>query len=77
MPRAAPPWAQVKLRVSFGDIPPFGAVLQMRTGRRYQVIGVNGRALRALVLPPEATVEDGTLVWDWQWAKRDRKRRAA
>lgn len=65
MGRGAPPWAQVKLRVAFG------AVLQMATGRRYQVVGVRGKALQALVLPPEAAIEPGTEVWNWRWAKRE------
>lgn len=67
---AAPAWAMVKLRVSWGDVPPFGAVLQMRTGRRYQVIGIHGRTLQALVLPPDAPIEPGTPVLAWQWAPR-------
>lgn len=73
MSRGAPPWAQVKLRVSHGDVPEFGAVLEMRTGRRYQVIGVRGRALTCLVLPPEAEIEPGTAVLAWQWTKRKPK----
>lgn len=67
---AAPAWAQVKLRVAHGEVPPFGAVLVMATGRRYQVIGVRGRALQCLVLPPDAELEPGTPVLSWQWVKR-------
>lgn len=67
---AAPAWAMVKLRVSWGEVPPFGAVLQMRTGRRYQVIGIRGRTLQVLVLPPDAAIEPGTPVLAWQWASR-------
>lgn len=70
---AAPAWAMVKLRVSWGEVPPFGAVLQMRTGRRYQVIGVRGRTLQVLVLPPDAPIEPGTPVLAWQWASRAQK----
>lgn len=74
MARGAPPWAQVKLRVvAESPIPPFGAVLVMPTGRRYQVIGINGRSLQVLVLPPDAEIEDGTEIWNWNWAKRKRK----
>lgn len=72
---AAPAWAMVKLRVSWGEVPPLGAVLQMRTGRHYQVIGIRGRTLEALVLPPDATIEPGTPVLAWQWASRSGKAR--
>ena len=68
---AAPAWAQVKLRVSHGDVPDFGSVLEMRSGRRYQVIGVRGRGLTCLVLPPEAPV-DGEVI-QWQWTPRPRR----
>jgi hypothetical protein len=67
---AAPPWAQVKLRVAYGEVPPFGAVLVMSTGRRYQVVGVRGKTLQCLVLPPDAEVEPGTPIWEWRWAKK-------
>lgn len=70
MGRGAPPFSQVKLRVAFGDVPPFGAILQLRTGRRYQVIGIRGRSLQVVVLPPDANVEPGTPVWEWMWAPR-------
>ena len=70
MAQGKPAWSMVRLRVAWGDVPPFGAILRMRTGRRYQVIGVRGRGLQVLVLPPDAPVEAGTPVIDWQWAKR-------
>lgn len=73
MSRGAPPWAQVKLRVSHGDIPPVGAELRMKTGRRYQVIDVRGRGLQCIVLPPTAETQGD--VWDWQWTPRARKAR--
>lgn len=66
-----PAWAQVKLRVAFGDIPEAGTELRMRTGRRYLVVGVRGKTLTCLVLPPDEPV-DGP-VWDWQWASKKRK----
>lgn len=72
MARGAPPWAQVKLRVTDGPIPDVGVELRMvTTGRRYQVIGVRGRALQVIVLPPEAPVQGE--VWDWQWTARKRR----
>lgn len=66
--RGNPPWSQVKLRVAFGDVPEVGDELRMRTGRRYQVIGVRGRGLTCLVLPPDAEVQGRVI--EWQWAKR-------
>jgi hypothetical protein len=70
--RGAPAWAHVKLRVSSGEVPAFSDILVMPTGRRYQVIGVRGRGLDVIVLPPEAPVGDARL-WDWRWAKRTNK----
>lgn len=84
MARGAPPWTEVKLRVSHGEVPEFGTVLMIRsnrtgqlTGRVYQVIGVKGRALRCLVIPPEglAQIEPGTPIWDWWWTPRKPRRR--
>jgi hypothetical protein len=69
-----PPWAQVKLRVVYGQVPEFSDELRVTsTGRRYQVIGVRGRALTCLVLPADAPTEPGTRVWDWQWAGRKKR----
>jgi hypothetical protein len=65
---ARPAWSQLRLRVAWGDVPEVGDELRMRTGRRYQVIGVNGRALRVLVLPPDAEVQGRVI--PWQWASR-------
>lgn len=80
MARGAPPFSQVKLRVVEGDVPTFGSLLVMRTGRAYQVIGVRGRGLTCIVLPAEGlpvlvaeAIHDGTPVLPWQWAKRERK----
>jgi hypothetical protein len=67
-----PAWGQVKLRVAFGDIPDAGVELRMATGRRYQVIGVRGRSLTCLVLPPEAETQGD--VWSWQWTPRKKKK---
>lgn len=72
MGRAAPPWANVELRVSHGEVPPVGAELRMTTGRRYQVIEVRGRTLSCIVLPPEAEIQGE--VWSWQWTPRPRKK---
>jgi hypothetical protein len=68
-----PAWAQVKLRVASGDVPEFSDELHMASGRRYQVIGVRGKTLTCLVLPPDAPI--GGRVIAWQWAPR--RRRAA
>jgi len=68
--RGAPPWAQVKLRVCWGDVPEVGDELRFKTGRRYQVIGVKGRGLQCLVLPPDAPVQGRVL--EWEWASRRR-----
>lgn len=64
------PWDEVRLRVGWGEVPPLGAELVTRTGRRYQVIGVRGRALRCLVLPADAPVLGPVL--RWAWARRRR-----
>lgn len=69
--RGAPPWAQVKLRCCWGDVPDVGDELHFKTGRRYQVIGVKGRALQCLVLPADAPVQGRVLAW--QWASRGAK----
>lgn len=67
----SPPWSQVKLRVSWGEIPDVGDELRFRTGRRYQVISVKGRSLRCLVLPADAPVQGRVL--DWMWAPKKKK----
>lgn len=69
---SAPPYADVKLRVTRGDIPEFGTELVTPTGRRYQVIGSRGKTLRCLVLPPEAP--PGYPVWQWTWDARNKRR---
>jgi hypothetical protein len=70
--RGKPAWALVKLRVVNGEVPDFGDILQLPSGRRYEVIGVSGRGLDCIVLPPDAG--NGTArVWDWRWAKRLKK----
>lgn len=73
MGRPAPPWANVQLRVTHGEVPPVGAELRMSSGRRYQVIDVRGRGLSVIVLPPEAETQGE--VWDWRWTPRARKAR--
>lgn len=67
----APAWAMVKLSVAWGEVPGFGDTLKMRSGRRYQVIGVKGRTLSCLVLPADAPSEGRVI--DWRWAPRRRK----
>lgn len=67
----APAWSQVRLRVSWGDMPEFSDILEFKTGRRYQVIGIKGKGLTCLVLPPEAPT-DGCRVLPWCWAPRNR-----
>lgn len=69
-----PAWSQVKLRVSFGEIPEFGDELcVVSTGRRYQVIGVRGKTLTCLVLPADAPVQGRVI--DWMWSPRKRSKR--
>ena len=67
------PWDPVKLRVAWGDVPEPGDVLALRTGRRYQVLKVRGRALHCIVLPPDHRLKRGTRVVPWRWAPRRRK----
>lgn len=69
---SAPPWADVKLRCSHGDIPEPGTELVTASGRRYQVVGVRGKTLRCIVLPPEA--EPGEPVLAWTWDARNKRR---
>lgn len=69
-----PPWSRAKLRVSWGEVPPFGAVLRFASGRQYQVIAISGRSLTTIVLPDGASTADA-LVLDWRWAPRKRKGR--
>ncbi len=70
MSRGSPAWSQVKLRCMWGDVPEPGDELRFRTGRRYQVIGVRGRALQCLVLPVDAPVQGRVLAWQWATRRR-------
>lgn len=65
--RGKPAWAQTKLRHvgSMETCPETGDELRFPTGRRYQVIGVRGRALQCLVLPADAAVQGRVLPWQW------------
>lgn len=63
----------MKLRVAFGSVPEVGTELRTERGRRYQVIGVKGKTLTCLVLPPDAEVQG--IVWLWQWAPRAKSKR--
>lgn len=69
---SAPAWADVKLRASCGDVPEPGTELVTPSGRRYQVVGVRGKTLRCIVLPPEAV--PGSPVWAWTWDARNKRR---
>lgn len=69
---SAPPWADVKLRVSHGDIPEPGTELKTPTGRRYQVLSTRGKTLRCIVLPPDAA--PGEPVWAWTWDAANKRR---
>lgn len=67
-------WDEVKLRVNVGDVPDPGTVLELATGRRYQVLRTAGRTLHAIVLPPGHDTGDAP-VWWWRWTKRARNPR--
>lgn len=51
-------WDRVRLRVTgwVGPAPEGGDELRTGTGRRYQIITVNGRTLECLVLPDRKSV---------------------
>ncbi len=71
-----PAWAHVKLRVAFGAVPEPMTVLRMATGRRYQVLKTAGKTLHCIVLPADHKTGSAP-VWEWRWAPRKRKARAA
>lgn len=74
MRASAPPWADVKLRLE-KDAEPIEVGTELVTehsGRRYQVIGVNGRTLHCLVLPPEAPTTGPVI--SWRWTARNKRR---
>ncbi|WP_431276251.1 hypothetical protein ACQ858_08355 [Variovorax ureilyticus] len=66
-------WDPVKLRCCWGDVPDPGDVLEMRTGRRYQVLRVRGRTMHCIVLPTTHKLTRGTRVLSWRWAPRSRR----
>lgn len=69
--RGAQPGRVVGMRVVQGDVPEFGDVLELASGKRYQVIEPpRGRNLRALVLKPTDVLDPGTRVWEWRWMPR-------
>ena len=68
-----PAWSDVKLRVSWGDVPDPSSILLLPSGRRYQVLRVRGRTMHCIVLPPGAEADGPVLTW--QWAPRSRKAR--
>lgn len=63
----------VELRVSHGAVPEFGTVLMVfhrRTHRLlhvYQVVGVRGKKLDALICRLDEEFEAETPVWTWQF----------
>lgn len=65
-----PAWAQTKLRHvgAMADCPEAGDELRFASGRRYQVLGVNGRTLHCLVLAPTAPVQGR--VRESHWARK-------
>ena len=70
---SAPAWADVKLRVTHGNVPEPGTELVTESGRRYQVISISGKkTLHCIVLPPEA--EPGDPVWSWKWDAVNKRR---
>lgn len=69
---SAPPWTDVKLRCTRGNMPEAGTELVTPTLRRYQVISVRGRTLRCLVLPPEAPIQGPQ--WSWTWDAKNKRR---
>lgn len=71
-----PAWAQVKLRVCWGDVPEPGDELLFTSGRRYQVLGVRGRTMTCIVLPNDAPPNTDGRTLCWRWASRKRKARA-
>ena len=65
--KGAPPGRVVGLRVVSGEVPPFGAILVLPSGKRYQVIRVSGKSIKGLMLKPDDPVGDAP-VWEWNWA---------
>jgi hypothetical protein len=73
-----PPGGQRDMQWHGAQVPEFGDVLRMNTGRMYQVIGHKGRVrtvLRVLVLKPGDHIDPNTPVWDTYWVSRGRQRR--
>ena len=67
-------WDPVKLRVSHGEVPNPGDVLEMATGRLYQVLRIGGtRTLHCMVLPSLEHVDPDTRILSWQWTPRNRR----
>lgn len=66
-------WDPVTLRVLFwqADAPEGGDELRTATGRRYQILSFNGKALKCLVLPKDAPVQGK--VFRWEWGKRAKR----
>jgi len=63
-------WDPVKLRVAWGEVPEPGDVLELRTGRRYQVFRVAGKTLHCWVLPRTEPVEARVIPWCWSPRRR-------
>ena len=74
-PKVKAAWDQVRLTVKWwvGVKPEGGDELRTRTGRRYQVLEVQEKALVCLVLPKDAPVQGKVFVWEW--GRREKKAR--
>lgn len=67
----APMGARVKLRMESGEPPPVPCTLMTESGRRYDVIAVNGKTIHCIVMPPDAELEGP--VWSWRWTARNKR----
>lgn len=72
--RGKPAWSQTKLRHvgPMETCPETGDELRFTSGRRYQVLGIRGRALQCIILPPEAPVQGRVIFSVWMNGKRAR-----
>lgn len=53
-----------------GPPPQEGDGLITRTGRKYLILGIRGKRLRCLILPPEETIEGRWFQWTWSPRRR-------
>ena len=47
-----------------------GDVLQTKSRRRYEVHKIAGKTLHCMVIPFDARLSDGAMVFDWHWIPR-------